>query len=99
MPDSSLIAVRLGTTRRMVCASPAYLAAHGTPRTPDDLAGHHCITYTGFMSHEVWTFFKDKTAVAVPVHARLVVGSAEAACDAACAGISRRPSSAVPSQP
>src|SRR6516225_4769248 len=50
LPDSSLIAVRLGTTRRMVCASPAYLAARGTPRTPDDLAGHDCITYAGFMS-------------------------------------------------
>ena len=45
LPDSSLIAVRLGTTRRTVCASPAYLAARGTPRTPDDLAGHDCITY------------------------------------------------------
>src|SRR5262245_13179240 len=87
LPDSSLIAVRLGTTRRMVCASPAYLTAHGTPRTPDDLAGHDCITYAGFMSPDVWTFFKDETAVAVPVRARLVVGSAEAACDAACAGI------------
>ena len=39
------------------------------------------------MSPDVWTFFKDKTAVAVPVRARLVVGSAEAACDAACAGV------------
>ena len=87
LPDSSLIAVRVGTTHRVVCASPAYLAAHGTPRTPDELAGHDCITYAGFMSPDVWTFFKDKTAVAVPVHARLVVGSAEAACDAACAGI------------
>jgi len=87
LPDSSLMAVRLGTTRRMVCASPAYLAAHGTPRTPNDLAGHDCITYAGFMSPDVWTFFKGKTAVAVPVRARLVVGSAEAACDAACAGI------------
>jgi len=87
LPDSSLIAVRLGTTRRMVCASPAYLAAHGTPCTPDELAGHDCITYAGFMSSDVWTFLKDKTTVAVPVHARLVVGSTEAACDAACAGI------------
>jgi DNA-binding transcriptional LysR family regulator len=86
LPDSSLIAVRVGTTRRVVCASPAYLAAQGTPRTPDELAGHDCITYAGFMSPDVWTF-SDKTAVAVPVRARLVVGSAEAACDAACAGI------------
>jgi len=60
---------------------------HGTPRLPDDLAGHDCITYAGFVSQDIWTFFKDKTAIAVPVHARLVVGSAETACDAACAGI------------
>jgi DNA-binding transcriptional LysR family regulator len=91
LPDSSLIAVRVGTTRRVVCASQAYLAAHGTPRTPDELARHDCITYAGFMSPDVWTFFKDKTAVAVPVRARLVVGSAEAACDAACAGIGITP--------
>jgi DNA-binding transcriptional LysR family regulator len=87
LPDSSLIAVRVGTTHRVVCASPAYLAAHGTPRTPEELTGHDCITYAGFMSPDVWTFFKDKTAVAVPVRARLVVGTAEAACDAACASI------------
>ena len=87
LPDSSLMAVHLGTMRRMVCASPAYLAAHRTPHTPDDLTGHDCITYAGFMSPDVWTFSKDKATVAVPVRARLVVGSAEAACDAACAGI------------
>jgi DNA-binding transcriptional LysR family regulator len=87
LPDSSLIAVHVGTTRRVICASPAYLAAHGTPRTPDELTRHDCITYAGFMSPDVWTFFKDKAAIAVPVRARLVVGSAEAACDAACAGI------------
>jgi DNA-binding transcriptional LysR family regulator len=87
LPDSSMIARRVGAIRRVICASPAYLAAHGTPRTPDDLAGHDCITYAGFASPDVWTFVRDKTNVAVPVHARLVVGSAEAACDAACAGI------------
>jgi DNA-binding transcriptional LysR family regulator len=87
LPDSSLIAVRVGTTRRVVCASPAYLSAHGTPRTPDELAGHDCIAYAGFMSPDVWTFFNGKAAVAVPVRVRFVVGSAEAACEAACAGI------------
>src|SRR5262249_58018420 len=85
--DGILIPLPRGTTRRRVWAGAAYLAARGTPRTPDDLAGHDCITYAGFMSPDVWTFFKDKAAVAVPVRARLVVGSAEAACDAACAGI------------
>jgi DNA-binding transcriptional LysR family regulator len=87
LPDSSMIAIRVGTMRRVVCASPAYLAARGTPRTPDDLAGHDCISYAGSVSPDIWTFVRDKTNVAVPVHARLVVGSAEAACDAACVGI------------
>jgi len=87
LSDSSMIAICVGATRRMICASPAYLASRGTPRTPDDLAGHDCITYAGLVSPHVWTFVRDKTNVAIPVHARLVVGSAEAACDAACAGI------------
>ena len=87
LSDSSMIAICVGATRRMICASPAYLASRGTPRTPDDLAGHDCVTYAGLVSPDVWTFVRDKTNVAIPVHARLVVGSAEAACDAACAGI------------
>ncbi|MCL2887197.1 MAG: LysR family transcriptional regulator [Betaproteobacteria bacterium] len=44
LTDSSLVSVRLGEMRRMVVASPAYLAAHGVPRTPDDLAGHDCLS-------------------------------------------------------
>lgn len=87
LPDSSLIAIPVGTTRRIVCASQAYLAARGTPRTPEDLVGHDCIKYSGFVSTDVWAFVKGKTTVAVPVQARLTVGSAAAACDAACAGI------------
>jgi DNA-binding transcriptional LysR family regulator len=47
LPDSRLIALRIGTIRRAVCASPAYLEARGTPRTPDDLAAHDCIIYEG----------------------------------------------------
>ena len=87
LPDSSLVAIRVGSTRRVVCASPAYLAARGTPRTPEQLAGHDCINYAGFGLPDEWTFVRGKTAIAVPVHTRLVVGSAEAACTAARAGI------------
>ena len=49
LPDSSLAARRLAPNRRVVCASPAYLAAHGTPRTPDDLAKHNCLTARDFV--------------------------------------------------
>jgi DNA-binding transcriptional LysR family regulator len=87
LPDSSIIAIRVGTVRRVVCASPAYLAARGTPRTPDDLAGHDCVTFAALVSPDVWTFVKDKTNIAVPVHSRLIVDTVEAARDAACAGI------------
>jgi len=87
LPDSRLIAVRLGAIRRVMCASPAYLASRGTPRTPDDLAGHDCISYEGFTGPDMWTFARDGTEIAVGVHSRLLVSSTEAACDAARVGI------------
>ena len=87
LPDSSLIALRVGRTRRVVCASPAYLAARGTPRTPEDLVGHDCISYPGFSPPDAWTFVRDKVTVAAPVHTRLIVDNAEAACAAARAGM------------
>lgn len=87
LPDSSLMAIRVGEVRRLACASPAYLSVHGTPRTPEELATHDCITFAGFASGDVWTFVKDKATTAVSVRTRLVVGNAEAACVAARAGI------------
>jgi DNA-binding transcriptional LysR family regulator len=87
LPDSSLIAVRVGTTHRVVCASPAYLAARGTPHTPEDLIAHDCINYAGFGQADTWTFVRGGTDIVVPVKTRLFVGSAEAAYTAACAGI------------
>ena len=82
-PESATV----GTTCRVACASPAYLAARGTPRKPEDLAGHDCIRYAGFSQPDAWTFVRDKATIAVPVHTRLFVGSAEAAYAAARAGI------------
>jgi len=88
LPDSRLVALRVGAVRPVACASPAYLAAHGMPRTPEDLAGHDCISYEGFIAPVAnsWSFVRDKTAIAVAVHPRLTVNSVEAACDAARAG-------------
>lgn len=45
LQDSSLIARRLAPARRVLVAAPAYLKAHGTPRAPEDLAGHRCLVY------------------------------------------------------
>lgn len=87
LPDSRLMALRLGTTDRVVCASPAYLASRGTPRTPEDLAGHDAIAYEGYQAPNLWTFVRDKSEIAVAVQPRLIVSTVEAACDAASAGI------------
>jgi len=56
LKDSSLIARRICPIRMVVCASPAYLATHGTPATPDDLGGHECLLYTGAQSFDQWSF-------------------------------------------
>lgn len=85
--DSSLIAVRVGDIRRVMCASPAYLKLRGTPKAPDDLAAHDCISFPPIQLPNIWRFSKDHADYAVPVRSRLVVSNLESACDAACAGI------------
>ncbi|MER8483627.1 LysR family transcriptional regulator [Mesorhizobium sp. M1322] len=87
LPDSSLVATRIGSIRRVVCASPAYLAEHGMPETPKDLAAHSCITFEGLTAPAAWTFAIGKAEVAVPIRSRLRVNTAEAAVDAAIAGV------------
>lgn len=86
LADSSLIAVRIGEIYRVACASPSYLQARGTPKSPIDLSAHDCISYPPIQSPNIWVFKRDQT-YAVPVRSRLVVGNLESACDAARAGI------------
>jgi DNA-binding transcriptional LysR family regulator len=86
LPDSSLMATRLGAIRRVICASPAYFAARGVPTSPGDLAAHDCIAFEG-LTGAVWSFTRGKAATTVPIRARLVVNTAEAAIDAAVAGV------------
>jgi DNA-binding transcriptional LysR family regulator len=86
LPDSSLVAIRLGETRPVVCASPAYLAEHGAPNDPADLARHACIGFEGINSSRTWAFAGGKSEQNVPIHARLVTNTAESAIDAATLG-------------
>lgn len=87
LPDSALVATRVGSIRRVVCASPAYLAEHGTPVEPRDLSSHDCVTFEGLAGPAKWSFVAGKGEIAVPVHSRLQVNTAEAAIDAAVAGL------------
>src|SRR6185369_6817904 len=56
LTDSSLVARRLATTRMLLCAAPAYLAEHGEPETPEDLAAHNCLIYSYLATANVWRF-------------------------------------------
>ncbi|GIQ78313.1 LysR family transcriptional regulator [Bradyrhizobium sp. RD5-C2] len=87
LTDSSLIAVKAGEIRRVMCASPDYLKSRGAPRSPGDLSTHDCITYPPMHSPSLWRFKRDKTEYAVPVRSRLVVSNTESASDAARAGL------------
>jgi DNA-binding transcriptional LysR family regulator len=84
LPDSSMIATRVGTIRRVFAASPGYLEARGMPQKPADLVGHDCVGVQGFTGSSFWNVAGD---VEVPVRYRLIVNSTDAACEAAKEGM------------
>lgn len=85
LPDSGLTAVRVGSMRAVVVASPAYLAAHGAPMTPAELAQHDAVGFsqTGG-SAPTWSFTEARDAAQPRV--RLVTNAGEVAIDAAVRG-------------
>lgn len=83
LPDSSLIAARIGKVRSVVCASPGYLERRGTPRAPTALVEHDCVTFAALGSGDSWRF---PDGSEIRVHSRMVVSTAEAALDAALCG-------------
>lgn len=87
LPDSGLMATGVGKVRRVVCASPAYLARHGAPLTPAGLAAHDCISFEVMESRRAWVFGAARSAQAVPVHSRLAVNTVDAAIAAATLGV------------
>jgi DNA-binding transcriptional LysR family regulator len=84
--DSSLRAIQAGAVRRVVCASPRYLAARGVPRTPEQLAGHEIIAIADARPPALrWPFAGPNGTVTISVVPRLVVNTVQAALDAAVA--------------
>lgn len=86
LPDSTLVARRLADMRLFACAAPDYLARHGEPRMPADLARHQCIIDTNLRQPWIWPFDQDGQRSGVRVAGRFAVNSARAACDLAVAG-------------
>jgi len=89
LPDSAMAATRVGTVRQVVCGSPAFLAAHGVPKTPEEISELACVTHDFIAPATSWMFRAPgaKSETAVPIHSRLSVTTAEAAVDAAVAGL------------
>lgn len=83
--EPNLIARQLGSCDSVVCAAPAYLAAHGTPKRIEDLALHHCLTYTYF-GKSLWQFTQQEQVLTVPVSGRLSANESLVLLQAAVAG-------------
>lgn len=86
LPDSSLMAKRLGMVRRLFVASPDYLERRGVPRDPSELKLHSIIGFTGIMSNYDWHYKHGKTRGHVQLHPRLEVNDAATSLAAATAG-------------
>lgn len=85
--DSSLKVRRIGLTRRVTVASPAYLAQAGTPEHPEDLTRHDCAVYTRLAAGPDWTYVTDTEPVTVHVRGRVKADNSAAMMGAIVAGL------------
>lgn len=87
LPDSTLIARRLGPCRHVVCASPAYLKTYGAPKTPDDLRRHNVLTYRYQDSPSEWRFVTPEGRfVSIPVAGSIQMNNSLAIREAVLSG-------------
>ncbi|MCI1044755.1 LysR substrate-binding domain-containing protein [Caballeronia zhejiangensis] len=79
LPDMRVVGRKIAANRRFVCAAPAYLQAHGTPKEPDDLRGHRCIVLReNDTAYGTWHFTKGKRHETVKVHGTMSSNDGEA---------------------
>lgn len=85
--DSALMHRKLCEDRRVVCASPDYLARHGVPLVPDDLGRHQIISYVHTPNSRIWQFRSGEETLSPQVQGRLSLNNGEAMRDMAAAGL------------
>jgi DNA-binding transcriptional LysR family regulator len=83
----TIVCTRVGEARRVVCASPDYLARRGVPMTPDDLALHDGVTFKGFTKIDGWAFERNGAGLMKEIPSRLALNNSEAAIHAAVGGL------------
>jgi DNA-binding transcriptional LysR family regulator len=86
LPDSGMTARKVGSVRRLVCASPDYLTEYGIPQEPTDLVSHRIIAFQGITPSPEWSFQNGYSEAKVRLSPRLEVNTAEMAITAAVQG-------------
>lgn len=86
LPDSSMQAIRVGRMRLLICATPAYLAEHGEPKSPEDLEKHMIIAASGATSTSEWRISSQGTPSVVKLRPRLITTTSDTAVAAALTG-------------
>ncbi|WP_144173721.1 LysR family transcriptional regulator [Pseudomonas sp. Kh13] len=87
LADNRLVARKLCDHRRILCASPEYLARYGAPVQPEDLAGHDCLGFSGLRSFPEWRLMRGGQQVSVKVAGSLRSNDNEALLEAARRGV------------
>lgn len=86
LPDSSLIAVRAGTVRRVMFASPEYIRIHGLPQRPEDLSSHRLIQSLAMGASAEWSFQKNGKSISIRAEPRLRMNTNDAVIELALRG-------------
>ena len=87
LADSALTARRLGETRRVIVASPDYLARHGTPTVPEDLHDHNCLNFNFRRTEPIWPFRRDGQDYVLSVRGGIEANNGETLGQLAAAGV------------
>jgi len=87
LADTSFMVRKVGEDKRLICAAPSYLARHGTPQRPEDLARHNCIVSRDHPYLNRWSFTVDGRLVDIDVRGRVAVTEGEAQMQLALQGI------------
>ena len=86
LSDSSLVARKIAEGRRIICTSPDYLAKRGTPRRPEDLLGHNCISLSALEQLSSWPFWSNGQLERIRVSGNVQTDSTDVILDLAVAG-------------
>jgi DNA-binding transcriptional LysR family regulator len=87
LADSMLTARKIGETRRVIVAAPEYLARHGTPRVPEDLHAHNCLSFNFRRAEPIWPFRREGRDFTLSVHGSIEANNGETLGQLAAIGV------------